>query len=50
MYISISLDLNISVIATREVEGNYKQVAQEVCSLQLDYNALLCQALAGATL
>lgn len=38
------------VIATREVEGNYKQIAREVAGQQLDYNTLLCQALAGAAL
>ena len=35
------------VIANRQAEGNYQQIAQEVKERLADYNALLCQTLTG---
>ena len=46
---SVFLDNTVSVIATRQMEGNYQQVASEVDSLIKDYNSLLCQSLSGVT-
>ena len=40
--------LNI-VIATRQTEGNYQQVAKDVATLMKDYNTLLCQSMSGVT-
>ena len=48
---SVFIDNTVSVIATRQMEGNYQlqQVASEVDSLIKDYNSLLCQSLSGVT-